>query len=373
MSGSDLSPLRTRLDAIDKQIAELLTERFEIAKEVGAVKKRNNAPITDTVREQALIQKLEQQIDDPLLKEYIEPIYRSVIASCKAPQQLFAYDTLPYSQIGIIGLGLIGGSIAKALRAKNADLPIYSLLKNPPRDTKTITKEVDMRTLVETCDLVVIASPIDTIISIAHSIASYASGRTQRLVVIDVASVKSSISEEFMKMTNAQVEFVPTHPMAGSEKSGYKASKASLFLHNPWVITPHEHNKNSTVDTLKDVIKYLGGTPVVSDAVAHDRNVAVVSHLVFLVSVYMFAFIATDYEEIMELAGSGFETTTRLASGNIEMHDQIFKHNTDNILQSLQDFIKFINSHRIDTSDSLDFFTAYKTSRDEYIEKKYTR
>lgn len=371
MTASPLDPLREKLDEIDRQIVDLLSQRFETAREVGTLKKKHGMNVTDSSREQALITKLEELTSDSLLREHIQTIYATIIAACKSPQELFMYDTMPFKSVGVIGMGVMGGSIARALQVRNPAASLYTLEREGSR--ATVAKPCSLPVLVESCDLIVIASPIDTVIPMAQDIARQATGRKHKLTVIDIASVKGSIAQEFMTLTNDSVEFLATHPMAGSEKSGYKASKATLFLHNPWIITPHSKNTESTIAAVKNMIMYIGGLPTLSDPEEHDRNVAVVSHLVFLVSVYMFAYIATDYEEIMSLAGSGFETTTRLASGSIEMHDQIFKHNSANILKALSSFLQFVNSHRIDTSGSYDFFAAYKTSRDEYISKKYSK
>lgn len=207
---------------------------------------------------------------------------------------------MPFQKVGIIGLGLIGGSIAKALKQKGC---YVATVKSKSPDVAKAKKIIDrvfpsIEALTHEVDLLVIATPLSSIIPIARQISS-----DHPLLVIDVGSVKGPIAKEFAKLTKGQVEFLATHPMAGTEKSGFDAADPDLFKEAPWIIVPHRKNKAK----LEKWIEIFGAKPVVMTAQEHDRKVAMISHLPGLISKILWDFVQEKDPKSVKIAGPSFK------------------------------------------------------------------
>ncbi|MBU6382992.1 MAG: prephenate dehydrogenase/arogenate dehydrogenase family protein [Verrucomicrobia bacterium] len=241
-----------------------------------------------------------------------------------------------FRKIGIIGLGLIGGSIAKKLHAKG-----YALY-TPKSKHKDVQKAKSLVTILPTLqdvanevDLIIIASPLSTIIPIAKKIKA-----KHPLLVIDVGSVKTQIVKEFEKLTSKHVEFLSTHPMAGSEKQGFDASSADLFKEAPWIIVPHKKNKAK----IAPLIRELGAKPIEMSAHEHDEKTALISHLPMILSIALWDFVQKKDPTSLQIAGPSFRSMTRLAHGNTELFQDIKKHNKLKINRLWKDWIRFLIS-----------------------------
>ena len=221
-----------------------------------------------------------------------------------------------------------------------------------------------MEGLVSQVDMIVIAVPIDATVPVAQAIKRFESVRTHPLLVIDIASVKTNIAHVFESLTSSRMEFLPTHPMAGSEKSGFQFSTADLFAKRPWVITPHGHSTAWAKTIMRRVITSMGGIPHLLPLGEHDRIIASVSHLVFLISTYLYAFVHDHRRAGPDLTGSGFEEVTRLASGSADMHASIYRENRRAIEKAHKEFIKFMKGYPLSPRSSLQFFKKYKRARD---------
>ena len=368
----NLKKLRNEIDKIDRKIIKLLEKRILIAKNIGFLKEKKKLPLTDIKREEEILNKLKILTNDILLKESIPEIYQIIFNLSKSYRVFSKTHSQPFKKIGIIGLGLIGGSIVKGLKFKNKDLEIYALKRNDS-DTKQairegyLTEALDLGNLVKFCELIIISTPILTIIPIAKEIQKIANRLNKNLIVIDTGSTKEKIVKEFEKFTNDKIEFLGTHPMAGSEKSGFKYSSSTLFINYPWLITPHSNNKKPTISKIKNFIEFLGAKPLILSPQQHDKVVAKVSHLIFLLSTLIFAYTYETAREFIKFSGTGFKTTTRLASSNPYMRYQIFLTNKNKIISEFKNFIKFIKRFRPDKEDMLILFKKYKNIRDKYF------
>lgn len=368
-----LDTLRKQLDSVDKQIVKLLEERFLITDRVALYKDAHKIPLTDKNREQEVLENIRNSVSHGILKEHISDIYEKIFELNKTARRLRQIKTLPFSRIGVIGLGMMGGSIVKALKMKLPDIQMYTI-KRKSDDTSLakkqgyITKEYDTyEELAEKCELIIIASPISSVLKIANEIAaSKASG----LIVIDIASVKRTIAGEFEKLTTSDITFLATHPMAGSEKMGFENTQGMMFVDKPWIICPHKKNKAEQVEMIKQFVEFIGSTPVVVNGKKHDEQVAAVSHIVFLLSTYIYAFISEKHPDALPLAGSGFISTTRLASGSPEMHSQIITDNYENSMIILMDLIEFMKKDSLTADTLLSFFKRTKKSRDKFISER---
>jgi prephenate dehydrogenase/chorismate mutase len=377
MTDHKLSDLRNEIDQIDKQIAELLSKRMNVTDRVGKLKNENNLAHDDPGREDKVIENLQRQITHPILHEEIELIYQPLIDLVKKSYTLQKNkQTLPWNHIGVIGLGVIGGSIIKALKAIGYEGDISTIKREgsasnaEAREHGYISKEYDSpEELASHVDLLILASPIATVEPIAKQIRE----RTQRntkLTVIDTASIKRHIGTTFEELTTDTIEFLPTHPMAGSDKSGFENGKATMFVYNPWVICPHDKSDSQTMKQIESLVSSFGAIPHALSSAKHDTYVASSSHLVRLVSMIMFAFINDKKNEAMQISGTGFEKMSALTSSNSLMNKQIYNGNFAHIQDELNEFSTYLSSFHLSENDSLAFFEKYKSLRDQFVAGK---
>lgn len=217
----------------------------------------------------------------------------------------------PFHNIGIIGVGLVGGALLEALKDEHG----VKLHPFPfPVDKKTFDA------LVKKCDLIIIATPLDQIIEIAKRIQS-----NHSLVVMDVGSVKTTIAQEFEKLTSHTVDFIPTHPFA-----------TTSFQDRPWAIVPHPKNKKENVEKVQSFLHMMGARTVILTAQEHDEQAALISHIPAIIAREYLQFVKSISPQALKLAGPGFESFTRLAHDNPEMHRQIEEANRDNIEKYLK-------------------------------------
>lgn len=373
MNMKNLEELRAQLDSIDTQIAKLLDERMQVTDLVAEYKNLHNLPLTDPGREQYIFQNIKKYISNNVLKETVEDIYQVIFSTSKTTRGFIKHTEMPFTKVAIIGLGLIGGSLAKALKAKNRNSTLSTIARNSENTKRAIEQNYidhvydSWRELLENVELVILTSSIDSIPQISKQIAAESSYLTHKVIVIDAASVKTNITKAFESLTTEHIEFLPTHPMGGSDKTGFEHAKATLFINRPWVITPHEKNTTHSIEKVTQLVKFLGSNVVKLDAQKHDEYAAIISHLVFLISTYIFAYPSNKHAEALTMAGSGFESITRLASGSAEMHAQIYENNKEYIEKALAEFIQFMQEDN--KENIVEWFEKYKNKRDEFVKK----
>lgn len=227
-------------------------------------------------------------------------------------------------KIAIIGLGLIGGSILKSLG--ESDWEIAAVSKSSYDKAKSYTPYAsDMIEDVRGADVVFVCTPMNEAKNTLKRLENIVS---PKCIVCDVCSLKGFLEGGY------KFNYIGTHPMAGTEESGFDASKDDLFLGAKWVIT----NRNAI---LEEIIKFMGATPVLMDAKTHDFAAAQISHLPMLLSFALFNSVESD--EAKTIAASGFRDTTRLALTNEVLAGDMLKLNKKNIDKSLDLFIKELN------------------------------
>jgi len=230
--------------------------------------------------------------------------------------------------VAIVGLGLMGSSLALALKEAQ---PGTVVVGSDP-DAMTLRKALDRGivesasadlSVVDVADLVVVAVPILSLRSVFSSLR----GRVDGKVITDMASTKETVMEW---ASASGIDLVGGHPMCGKEASGIDAADASIFKGAPWVLTRSESAVTALVES-------VGAHPLVMDAATHDRLVAGVSHAAFLLSVgYVLSLSSrSDWPEASRLAASGFRDMSRLAAGDPELYAGISRTNRDNLVEQL--------------------------------------
>lgn len=256
-------------------------------------------------------------------------------------------------KIAIIGLGLIGASLLKALQNKGFVLVAIS------SNTETIKKieELSLAQVVSSeldaavgCDVVFICTPISTVKDILFKLSTILSPST---IVSDVASVKGFICE-YAKGLN--INFIGSHPMAGTENSGFDFADEHLFEGAKWVLTPDDKDKQQEeIFILDSIISKTGATSVVMNSLVHDEAVALISHVPMVLSQSLF-YMLSNYEKknigdaAKLLASSGFRDMTRLACSNMKMAMDMIEYNKKNIF-SVINRLAFYEQDLLDNYD----------------------
>lgn len=226
-------------------------------------------------------------------------------------------------KIGIVGLGLIGGSIFKALCALECN--VYGVSRSDETIKKASEYSPNVSTsmdILKECDVVFVCTPMNTTLEALDALEAIVGSKA---IVSDVSSLKG-----FLCKQERPYQFIPTHPMAGTEFNGFDKSFESLFEGAKWVITPFEEVKQTDINTLKEIIQALGAIPIFSTPDKHDEAVALISHMPMLISQALFK-AASGNELALKLASSGFRDMTRLALSNEEMAQDMMNLNADNI------------------------------------------
>ena len=244
----------------------------------------------------------------------------------------------PFSRVAIAGLGLIGGSIALALRELWPSVTILGHdrpeIAVPAQRLAVIDRACIDVAGVAGADLIVLAAPVPGILDLIAAI-----GQTgTRAVVTDVGSTKRAIMTAASKANG--LAFVGGHPMAGAVRSGLSEARADMFRDRPWLLVEGPASAEAT-DKVEHLVRCLGGVPHRVDAETHDRVMAYVSHLPQLLSVALMN-VATDVvgDNGLSMAGPAFSAMTRLAASPIEMWGGILATNGDYIQDAIAHFSK---------------------------------
>lgn len=245
---------------------------------------------------------------------------------------------------GFIGLGLIGGSMAKALRQAFPDCTIIACNRSEkPRKmafsdgTANIVTDA-INDSFSLCDFIFLCTPVEFNETYLDKLSSIIK---QGCIITDVGSVKGNIHKA-VSLRKMDSFFIGGHPMAGSEKTGYEHSNASLCLGATYPVTPTLNSKKSDIDNYIKIINAMGFKPVIMTPEAHDKTTAAISHLPHLISAELTLLVRdneTDEKYMQLLASTGFRDTTRIAASSPDVWQQICMTNADNISDLLDQYI----------------------------------
>lgn len=243
-------------------------------------------------------------------------------------------------RIAIIGLGLIGGSLGKALRRAVPQAAIvgydsaWGLSGKAERAGAIERSARSAEAAVRDAAMVIVATPISAVAEVFKEIAP---ALTPGAVVMDTASTKSQVVRWARQHLPPEVDFIGGHPMAGKETSGLDSADPDLFRDRAFVLVPSVHAAESSIKLALGVVEAVGARPVFMDADEHDSYVAAVSHvpLVAAAALFLTAHQSQAWPELATLASTGFLDTTRLASGPPEMGLDIARTNRDHLVHWL--------------------------------------
>lgn len=255
----------------------------------------------------------------------------------KAENSIVTQSQHSTKAIGIVGLGLIGGSLA--LDLQNLGWHVNALVHRS--STEQRAKERRLAQTISTdpqilsdCSIVILALPINQLLTPSEKLVK---SLPQAAVITDVGSVKSSIIKTWGKL---HPRFIGSHPMAGTTDSGVDAGTKNLFKDCSWISTPIKGTDKEALEVIKQLAISLGSNWITSDPEIHDQAVALISHLPVLISASLLATLENiNNPGVIKLAkvlaSSGFADTTRIGGGNPQLGKDMTANNTESILKAL--------------------------------------
>ena len=241
--------------------------------------------------------------------------------------------------IGIIGLGLMGVSLAKAVKRYGISKKVYGFT-NSEKNAKEIEELglvdelVDLETLKKVSDVIILSIPVDAIISMFPNFLDIG----EKTTIIDMGSTKEYIVKNIPP--KIRKNFIAAHPMTGTEKNGPKAAIDNLYEGKTVVLCDLEDNANMHVNKAFKIFQEIGMRIVVMNSHEHDVNACYISHLPHLISFSLANTVMSHQnpKEIIALAAGGFKDMSRIAKSSPRMWGDIFKQNRENMLESIKSF-----------------------------------
>ncbi len=282
------------------------------------------------------------------------------------------------TSIGFLGLGLIGGSIAKALKAAWPEIRLT--VYDQKDETLTLAKKEGVADIIThaidasfgSCDYIFLCAPVAANAKNLTALKEYLS---PHCLLTDVGSVKSGIHSH-IEALGLSAQFIGGHPMAGSERFGYANSKAQLLENAYYILTPTDKTPTKKLEAYKELVTSMGAIPLVLDAQQHDYVTAAVSHLPHLIAASLVRLVkdSDSKDSIMKrIAAGGFKDITRIASSSPGMWQQICLSNSGNILCLLDNYIQELTAIRngLEEKDGVwlqRFFQEAQEYRDSFLE-----
>lgn len=273
--------------------------------------------------------------------------------------------------IGFIGLGLIGGSIARAMRKFHKDYHILAYDQN--RDTlaaalgsgiiDAVCENEDER--FKSCDYIFLCAPVEYNVAYLKYLKTIIGPDT---IITDVGSVKGPIHKEICAL-GLEASFIGGHPMAGSEKTGFESASDRLIENAYYIITPGGEVPLEKLTDFTELVSSLGAIPMVLTEEEHDFITAGVSHLPHIIAsslVNLVSMLDNEQEYMKTIAAGGFRDITRIASSSPVMWQQICLENSENISNVLDDYIRLLIQVRcfVDNKDADSLYKMFASSRD---------
>ena len=250
-----------------------------------------------------------------------------------------------FSHAALIGMGLIGSSLARAMRRHGLAGHIAGCVRSEASHAKiqelglVDSAHRDPADAVDGADLVVLCTPVGTYADIAQAISPRLSAG---VIVTEVGSVKQAVIRDVGPFIPDGVHFIPGHPIAGTEHSGPEAGFAELFEGRWWILTPPPGTDAGAVDKVAELCRRCGAMVETMDSHHHDQVLAITSHLPHLIA-YTIVATADDVEqsvrrEVVKFSASGFRDFTRIAASDPIMWRDVFLNNREAVLETLQRF-----------------------------------
>tara|TARA_Y100000739_G_C20509355_1_gene418797 strand:+ start:118 stop:969 length:852 start_codon:yes stop_codon:yes gene_type:complete len=280
------------------------------------------------------------------------------------------------NKITIMGVGLIGGSLARALKEKNLAKVVFGYGRDQSRlEVAQKSNVIDnfstsIKEAIVDAEIIVIATPVGTFKKILEEIEPIVSSN---VIITDVGSTKTNIVNAVNAVLRTKSSyFIPAHPIAGKEKSGFEVSDAKLFEGKKVIITPQENNLPESIMVIKEMWQSVGAEVDFMSSESHDNLLGMTSHLPHMLAFSLVNYLVDQNPTASIYAGGGFKDFSRIASGDAVMWRDICLQNKDQIIIHLKGYQSALNDllEAVDDEDSKKleqlFMTAKKT-RDSWL------
>ncbi|MBI3591518.1 MAG: prephenate dehydrogenase/arogenate dehydrogenase family protein [Candidatus Melainabacteria bacterium] len=247
-------------------------------------------------------------------------------------------------RIAIVGLGLIGGSLAMTLKSSGYEI-IGITKKNETLEKAKKLKLIDSGStelnsdVLKNVDVIFLSPPLSYI---SYYIKEVSKIVKHEVILTDVGSTKLDICKTAKSVLPENIAFIGGHPMAGTEQSGFNSAQTNLFKNCAWVLTPIDSSEKSkkALSLLQNIIKQIGAKPVISNPEKHDQAVALISHLPLLASIGLCRVVKDIKDSKLKnlallLASSGFRDMTRIGGGNPELNSDLLASNISQLINLL--------------------------------------
>lgn len=242
---------------------------------------------------------------------------------------------LSRSHIAIIGLGLMGGSLALALKGRCAAVygvdPDHATLEMARRQNIVDRADSDPAKLLPGADIVILAAPVPAILTLLEELPAI---MPNSCIVFDLGSTKRLIVEAMSRLPE-RFDPIGGHPLCGKEKLSLANAERTLYYATPFLLTPLERTSSRALSASHQIIEAIGAKEILLDAVEHDRILAATSHLPFLLSS---ALALTTPEDVSPFIGPGFKSTSRLAGTSSSMMLGVLHSNRENVIEVVRHF-----------------------------------
>lgn len=285
---------------------------------------------------------------------------------------------MTHQTFGFVGLGLIGGSIARALKAFDSECRIVAydtdrkamIQAYEEGVADVLVSEIDGR--FSDCDFVFLCAPVSFNMANAEKLKPFLK---KTAILTDVGSVKGEMHEKIKELGMEDV-FVGGHPMAGSERVGYANSKAKLLENAYYIITKTDKTTDGQIEAYRNTVKSIGAIPLVMTYRQHDYITAAVSHVPHVISASLVNLVKDSDSpdgEMKMIAAGGFKDITRISSSSPVVWQQICLTNSENVSDLLNGYIASLTEMKtaIDSHDSgklMEFFDSARKYRDSFID-----
>jgi len=262
-------------------------------------------------------------------------------------------------RLSIIGLGLLGGSVAKATRAASLAREIVGIgrsrssLEPALRERAVDHITTDLAEGLHGADMVVLATPVTTL---ERQMPSVWQAADAQALLTDVGSTKASIVRAAEELgVSRPLDFVGSHPMAGSNLSGFKVARADLFSGATVILTPTDRTPTDAVKRVTEFWEAIGGRVTIMDPATHDRAVAAISHLPHLVVDALVAAVVDMDPRFLDVAARGFKDATRIAASDPVVWREIFQQNREALGEALETFRRALDAleRTLDSGDDV--------------------
>jgi cyclohexadieny/prephenate dehydrogenase len=255
-----------------------------------------------------------------------------------------------FKTVSIIGCGLIGSSILRAIKNKNLakEIRIFDRSKEVvtylKKENICINASNDIRQCVTNSDLVIIATPLS---SYKEIILSIKDSLKKNAILTDTGSVKKEIMKIIHNINLADINWIPSHPIAGTEESGPRAGRATMFENRWCIISPPKNSTEQSIKDLKALWEAIGSKVKIMTPEEHDKILSLTSHLPHAIAYNMVRTVMSVEDklkqEVIQYSAGGLRDFTRIAASNTVMWKDIFLHNSENVSKGIDNFIEKLN------------------------------